>query len=98
MPEVIKYNALSTESLYMEIADLCIPELKNKKIQINDFIDGIFNLIEHLQIPKNLKEVGISKNDIPKLAEDAMKQQRLLINNPVKIDYKNAINIYEASF
>ena len=98
LPEVIKYNALSTESLYMEIADLCIPELKNKKIQINDFIDGIFNLIEHLQIPKNLKEVGISKNDIPKLAEDAMKQQRLLINNPVKIDYKNAINIYEASF
>jgi len=25
-----------------------------------------------------------------------MKQERLLINNPVKIEYKNAINIYEA--
>ena len=33
---------------------------------------------------------------VPKLAEDAMKQERLLINNPVKIEYNNAVNIYEA--
>ena len=96
LPEVIKFNADSAESLYLEIADLCIPELKNKKVHMSDFINGIYNLIRYLKIPKKLKEVGVNHNDIPKLAEDAMKQERLLINNPVKIEYKNAVNIYEA--
>ena len=96
LPEVIKFNANSAESMYLEIAGLCIPELKNKKIHISDFIDGIDNLIRDLKIPNKLKEVGVNHNDIPKLAEDAMKQERLLINNPVKIEYKNAVNIYEA--
>ena len=96
LPEVIKFNANSAESLYLEIADLCIPELKNKKVHMSDFINGINNLISYLKIPKKLKEVGVNHNDIPKLAEDAMKQERLLINNPVKIEYKNAVNIYES--
>ena len=64
---------------------------------ISDFIDGICRLIDDLKIPKKLKDVGISHNDIPKLAEDAMKQERLLINNPQEIEYKNAVNIYEAA-
>ena len=97
LPEVIKFNSNSVKSLYLEIADLCIPELKNKKFDISDFIDGICRLIDDLKIPKKLKDVGISHNDIPKLAEDAMKQERLLINNPQEIEYKNAVNIYEAA-
>ena len=97
LPEVIKFNLLSAKSLYMEIADLCIPELKNKEIDINDFLNGIQNLIDELQIPKKLKEVGVSHNDIPKLAEDAMKQERLLVNNPTKIEYDDAIKIYKAA-
>ena len=56
-----------------------------------------YKLIEDLKIPKKLSEVGVSHNDIPKLARDAMKQERLLINNPVKIEYENAIKIYEAT-
>ena len=96
LPEVIKFNSNSAKTLYLEIAELCIPELKNKKIDINDFVNGINELIKDLEIPKTLKEVGVNHNDIPKLAEDAMKQERLLINNPVEINYKNAINIYEA--
>ena len=59
---------------YLEIADLCIPELKNKEFKITDFITGIYSLIEELKIPNKLKEVGVSHNDIPKLAEDAMQK------------------------
>ena len=97
LPEVIKFNSSHVNHLYVEIADLCFPELKNKKIEINDFILATYKLIEDLKIPKKLSEVGVSHNDIPKLAKDAMKQERLLINNPVKIEYENAIKIYEAT-
>ena len=94
LPEVIKFNISSAENQYLQIADLCIPELKNKTFKIEDFLNGINNLIEELEIPKRLKEVGVSHNDIPKLSEDAMKQTRLLINNPVKIEYKDVLKFY----
>ena len=94
---MIKFNISSAENQYLQIADLCIPELKNKTFKIEDFLNGINNLIEELEIPKRLKEVGVSHNDIPKLSEDAMKQTRLLINNPVKIEYKDAVKIYEST-
>ena len=97
LPEVIKFNSVCAEALYIEIADLCFPDLKNRDFNINDFINEIYKLIEELKIPKTLNEVGVSQSDIPKLAGDAIKQERLLVNNPVKIEYKNAVDIYKAT-
>ena len=71
--------------------------LIGKKITMDNFIIGIEELISDLKIPKYLKDVGISINDIPKLAEDAMKQQRLLVNNPRELNLKDAVSIYEAA-
>lgn len=68
-----------------------------KKITIDDFIIGIEELITDLKIPKTLSEVGIKNNDIPQLAEDAMKQERLLINNPRELNLSDAKSIYEAA-
>ena len=66
-----------------------------KKITIDDFIIGIEELIADLKIPKCLKDVGITSNDIPKLAEDAMKQERLLVNNPREITQEVVEEIYQ---
>ena len=41
-----------------------------------------------------LAEVGVSHNHLPKLAEDAMKQTRLLVNNPREMTYEAALDIY----
>ena len=97
LPEVIKFNSVRAEALYIEIADLCFPDLKNKDFSINDFLNEIYKLIEELKIPKTLNEVGVSQSDIPKLAGDAIKQERLLVNNPVKIEYNDAVDIYKAT-
>ena len=97
LPEVIKFNSVCAEALYIEIADLCFPDLKNTDFSINDFLNEIYKLIEELKIPKTLNEVGVSQSDIPKLAGDAIKQERLLVNNPVKIEYKDAVDIYKAT-
>ena len=50
-----------------------------------------------MAIEDTKKEVGINQKDIQMLAEDALKQQRLLINNPRKVNLTDAVSIYEAS-
>ena len=98
LPEVLKFNSKSVANLYCEIASDCLPDLEGKKNNIDNFILGIEQLIIDLKIPRKLKDVGINQKDIKMLSEDALKQQRLLINNPREVDLKDVISIYEASY
>ena len=97
LSKVLKFNSKNVADMYCEIAGDCLPELKNKTIKVDDFVNGIERLIDDLKIPKLLRDVGINHNDIPKLAEDSMKQQRLLINNPRDLNLDDAISIYKAA-
>lgn len=47
-----------------------------------------------LKLPMRLHDVGISDGDIPKLAAEAMKQTRLLPNNPREVKLDDAIDLY----
>ena len=98
LPEVLKFNSKSIANLYCEIAPDCLPDLEGKRNNIDNFISGIEQLIIDLKIPRKLKDVGINQKDIRMLAEDALKQQRLLINNPREVDLNDLISIYEASY
>ena len=98
LPEVLKFNSKKVSNLYCEIASDCLPDLEGKKNDIDNFIAGIEQLIIDLKIPRKLKDVGINQKDIQMLATDALKQQRLLINNPREVNLKDVISIYEASY
>jgi alcohol dehydrogenase class IV len=50
------------------------------------------------QVPASLADVGIGRDDLKKLAEDAMKQTRLLINNPRELTLDDAYAIYSAAY
>ena len=97
LPEVLKFNSKNVANLYCEIASDCLPDLEGKKNNIDNFITGIEQLIIDLKIPRKLKDVGIKQNDIQILAEDALKQQRLLINNPRNVNIEDAIAIYQSA-
>ena len=45
-----------------------------------------------------LRQHGISRADLPRLAEDAMQQQLLLANNPREMTYADALSIYEKAY
>ena len=62
------------------------------------FIDYMEHLTAECGVNPQLREVGISHNDLPKLAEDAMKQTRLLVNNPRKVTEADALAIYKAAY
>jgi alcohol dehydrogenase class IV len=44
------------------------------------------------------RDVGIARSDLKKLAEDAMKQTRLLVNNPREVSFDDALAIYTEAF
>jgi alcohol dehydrogenase class IV len=49
-------------------------------------------------VPPSLADVGIGAGDLNKLAEDAMKQTRLLVNNPREVKFEDALAIYTEAF
>ena len=49
-------------------------------------------------MPQKLREVNIPKEACEKMASEAMKQTRLLVNNPREVNETDALNIYKAAW
>ena len=49
-------------------------------------------------IPRSLGEVGVKRGDLARMASDAMRQTRLLVNNPREVTEADALAIYAAAF
>jgi alcohol dehydrogenase class IV len=58
------------------------------------FIQSLQELIADLQLPTKLRDVGIQSFDVEALAIDAMKQTRLLPNNPREVTLHDAVELY----
>jgi alcohol dehydrogenase class IV len=54
--------------------------------------------MEKCGIQNRLKSFGISKNDLPELARQAMSVTRLLKNNPRLINEEDALEIYKSAY
>jgi alcohol dehydrogenase class IV len=88
-------------TLYAEIAADAFPALtgeEGSQARTASFIEALVSLSTRLWLPQRLRDVGIGRQDLPKLAADAMKQTRLLINNPRRLDEADALRIYEAAW
>ena len=63
------------------------------------FIDRHVALLSaKIGLPKRLRDVGIGEDALPKMASDAMKQTRLLVNNPRHVAEDDALAIYRAAW
>lgn len=97
LPYVLDFNMAEAEVAYAELAPIIFPELagKSQSERARGMVDGFLKLGPQLGMQSKLSEVGVSHNNLPMLAEDAMKQERLLINNPREMTYEAALDIYE---
>lgn len=97
LPNVMEFNMPAAESLYAELADIIFPTLagKTQSQKIEGMLTGIAALSPDLGLPTQLREVGVKESDLELLATDAMKQERLLINNPREMTYQAAFDIYQ---
>jgi alcohol dehydrogenase len=100
LPHVMRFNTPEAKELYAELA----PIIMNKTVEgdaetvTNALIDHIEQLIIDLKLPNTLKAMDVPEGDLPMLASDGMKQQRLLINNPREVTEADALAIYEAAY
>jgi alcohol dehydrogenase class IV len=99
MPHVMRFNRPAAAALYAELAPIVFPAIAggSDAAKADALIEGIERLIAEIGLENRLAQVGISHNHVPMLAEDAMKQTRLLVNNPRDVTYEDAVRIYEAA-
>ena len=95
---VLRFNAGVPEAarLYAELAPIVAPGAAGRSGEAATaaFIAAVSGLAGELSLDVRLQSVGIGHNHLPLLAEDAMKQTRLLVNNPREIGYDDALAIY----
>ena len=101
LPSVMKFNSINKETKknYANLAPFVFKDLDNSKsdeIVCNNFIDSLENLSKELKLPYRLRDLEIPEEACQLMATEAMKQTRLLVNNPRKIEESDAFNIYKS--
>lgn len=99
LPHVMRHNLAAAAPLYAELAPLIDPALA-----AGEAADGAAGLITAvgalsaaIGLPQRLGGLGIGAGDLDLLAGEAMKQDRLLANNPCAINLADARRMYEAA-
>ena len=103
LPYVLRFNSVDNKATkdYSELAPFLFPDIDmsmGSQAICKEFIDRLENLSKKLGLPQKLREVNIPKEACKKMASDAMKQTRLLVNNPREVTENDALNIYEAAW
>lgn len=97
---VLRFNLPKAASVYAEIAADAFPELSSIESSKRGeaFVEALTKLGQELKVPQSLRELQIPRTALPLLAKDAMKQTRLLTNNPREITQEDALAIYQEAF
>ncbi|MGL4243557.1 MAG: iron-containing alcohol dehydrogenase [Beijerinckiaceae bacterium] len=100
LPHVLRFNLPAAAAAYAEIAAEAFPELE--KVASGNrsevFVERLAALSVELGIPTRLRDMKIGENALAMLAADAMKQTRLLVNNPRPLTEADALAIYRAAW
>jgi len=96
LPYVMKFNCLSNMPKFAQIAEAMGEDIHGLSLREAAFkaVDALFQLAEDVKIPGRLRDLGISEEAIPQMAEEAIGWQRLLANNPRQMTKEDAEAIY----
>ena len=101
LPHVLRFNGPEAGHQYAELASIILPgkTLPEDPLAVTELLATYFlQLAEDLGLPTTLRRMSIDEADLPMLAEQAMLQQRLLINNPRDVSFDDALAIYQQAF
>ncbi len=93
LPHVLRFNADAADEHYSQLAS----NIFNSVVATGGatlMADYFEQLAKSFSLPIKLRDVGVTEPALVTLAEQAMLQTRLLINNPKPLDLSNALDIY----
>ncbi len=97
---VMRFNEQVCRGLFAEAYDRLAAgesfatEAKSEEEKSAWVVNRMEEIVEHLNIPKSLKEFGIGSEDLDELVEAGMGVQRLLVNNMRTVTAEDAKKIY----
>jgi alcohol dehydrogenase class IV len=97
---VLGHNMEAARGFYAELAPVLVPGCEGQGTQARAavLIEELDRLARATGLQLRLRDHGVSFDEAPLLARDAMKQTRLLVNNPVEISETDAQRLYEAAW
>ena len=99
LTHVLGHNMGAAMTSYAELGILLDPRLESvgTQAQAQGFVETLDALSRQAGVPQRLREVGVTDAHLDMLAREAMKQERLLVNNPCPIGESDARRLYEAA-
>jgi alcohol dehydrogenase class IV len=97
---VLRFNLAAATPLYAKLSDVLLGPRPGRDVAVRarDFVDAMEGLMNESGAPRRLRDVGVTDNALALLASDAMKQMRLLVNNPVEVTEADALMLYREAF
>lgn len=96
---VLRFNIKGAEALYAELNEAVGGSPQDTvPASAESFVSRIADLLKASGAPLRLRDVGVRESDLELMAADAMKQQRLLQNNPVTVTPEDALQLYRQAF
>lgn len=99
MPHVFRFNLPAMPERYADIA-LALGATRGATplATAEAGLNRLVELSRACAVPQRLRDVNVPEVDLPRLAREALKVQRLLKNNPREITELDALAIYRASW
>lgn len=101
LPHVIRFNNTHACDLYAQLAAYMLPDYSahtSAAKQAEALADYFVTLSKTLKLPTTLRTFDITEEHLPMLANDAMLQTRLLVNNPREVLYEDALHMYQQAY
>lgn len=99
--EVMRFNAPVCHTDYAALAPHVFPAMdmsRSAQTTCAEFIERLGALSQKLGLEPRLRDVGIGEDALAVMAKAAMKQTRLLVNNPRQVSESDALAIYRAAW
>lgn len=97
--EILRFNLSHASHMYAELFLTLQPDAVGSSDELaNQLIDRLEQHILKSGLPNTLRQLKVVREHLPKLAQDAMLQTRLLVNNPREVTEADALAIYQAVY
>jgi len=96
LPHVLRFNAEACAEQYAELATIVVPHAEGSaEARAEALAVAMQQFATITGLPRTLRQVGIAETDLNLLADDAMKQTRLLGNNPRPVTREDTYALYK---